>query len=137
MIWLSRQRIWTVCILQLRSEMLLQIAHHSLHLICISQIQQLVRICQIRVTFAIFALGGALTIDSIAFSSNTPVNASLCIGGDSKIQGYATTSQGYRIVDRVNEKLKTTFAWAGGFDGTNQMSQRCGELIRLHPKYYF
>lgn len=85
-------------------------------------------------TFSIFSLGGTMIVDSLCVSSDVVKNARLAIIGDSKVQGFDVTAQGYRWSDLLGKRIRSTINLGGGFDRTIDVSARVPEIIRLAPQ---
>lgn len=83
--------------------------------------------------FAVFALGGTQTLDSLKIESQTPMHADLAIVGDSKTAGYypGAYAQGYA---RLLSNSYTIANLSGGSDKTSDVLLRIPEIIALAPR---
>lgn len=84
--------------------------------------------------FAIFNIGGSFFVNSLVVTTKVPRYANLAVVGDSKTQGYFTTTQANRYGDILNKVYKPTITLGSGSDRTKEVSSRLPELFALHPK---
>jgi len=86
--------------------------------------------------FAFFLRGGQITIDSISITSTEPKNAMVMFGGDSRTDGYSSTSEQASWTFILNKYYTSAIKMAGGFDRTKELAKTVALAIAMRPKQY-